>query len=200
MARENKTRYAILGLLSYGPMSGYDVKKVTDDSIAHFWRENFGQIYPVLEGLRKEGLVEPVVEPPETVGSPGRARKRYRISDSGREELAKWLYREPEQPGMRIELLLKLFFGRIVPTDVLVRHLESELHVHTEKLREYEKIARHIEGHEEGASDEELARFAHGEMDHLLWRATLSYGRHYSQMIVAWCNETIAALRSVDNR
>ena len=48
MPKENKTKYAILGLLSLAPMSGYDIKIITDNSIGHFWNENFGHIYPVL--------------------------------------------------------------------------------------------------------------------------------------------------------
>ena len=31
MAKENKSRYAVLGMLSLGPMSGYDIKKVIED-------------------------------------------------------------------------------------------------------------------------------------------------------------------------
>ena len=29
--------HAILGFLSYEPMSGYDLKKLFDQSVAHFW-------------------------------------------------------------------------------------------------------------------------------------------------------------------
>ncbi len=200
MARENKTRYAILGLLSYGPMSGYDIKKVTDNSIAHFWRENFGQIYPVLEGLREEGLAEPVAEEREGTGSPGRARKRYRITATGLKELEGWLSRDTDQPGLRLELLLKLFFGRLVPRDVLVRQVEAELRVHSEKLREYAAIEAHIGEHQSGGDPGEFDEMVHGEADHLLWMATLSYGEHYSRMVVAWCNETLAALKSIKER
>jgi len=46
MPKENKTKYSILGLLSRAPMSGYDIKKLTDNSISHFWHENFGHITP----------------------------------------------------------------------------------------------------------------------------------------------------------
>ena len=201
MRRENKTRYAVLGLLSYGPMSGYEIKKATDNSIAHFWRENFGQIYPVLEGLRDESLVELVAEERDAdlrSGFPGRARKRYRISDAGREELERWLSREAEQPGLRIELLLKLFFGKMAPKDVLIRHVESELRIHTEKLRQYEEIKRHMTEHRSGGKAGELGEFEHGEIDHLLWKTTLSYGEHYSRAVTAWCTETLAALKSMN--
>src|SRR2546430_12571660 len=56
--RANTSRYAILGVLSRRPMSGYDVKKLIERSIAHFWSESYGQIYPILNRLAAEGLAE----------------------------------------------------------------------------------------------------------------------------------------------
>lgn len=40
MAKEHKSRYAVLGMLSLGPMSGYDIKKVIEESINNFWQES----------------------------------------------------------------------------------------------------------------------------------------------------------------
>lgn len=39
-------------------MSGYDVKQFLESTIAHFWNESYGQIYPTLKALEAEGLVE----------------------------------------------------------------------------------------------------------------------------------------------
>ncbi|MGA9048227.1 MAG: PadR family transcriptional regulator, partial [Dehalococcoidia bacterium] len=47
MPKINKTKYAILGLLSLKPASGYDLKKTVDWNIGFFWNENFGHIYPI---------------------------------------------------------------------------------------------------------------------------------------------------------
>ena len=57
MAKESKTRFAILGLLCEGQLSGYDIKKLIDIRFKLFWNESFGQIYPELEKLEREGLV-----------------------------------------------------------------------------------------------------------------------------------------------
>ena len=51
MSKENKSRYALLGMLSLQPMSGYDLKKFTEESTANFWQENYAQIYPILRQL-----------------------------------------------------------------------------------------------------------------------------------------------------
>lgn len=56
MARQNKSQYALLGMLTLGEMSGYDIKKLFDTSLRNFWGESFGQIYPILRRLVREGL------------------------------------------------------------------------------------------------------------------------------------------------
>ena len=48
----------ILGLLSIGPRSGYEIKAVVDRSTRFFWAASYSQIYPELRRLEREGLVE----------------------------------------------------------------------------------------------------------------------------------------------
>ncbi len=50
--------HAILGFLEYGPMSGYDLKKNFDQSVAHFWSATQSHIYKALEDLESQGLVK----------------------------------------------------------------------------------------------------------------------------------------------
>ena len=54
MAKINKTKYALLGVLSIMSGSGYDIKKFCDSSIGYFWNENYGHIYPMLQRLEDE--------------------------------------------------------------------------------------------------------------------------------------------------
>ena len=56
MAARRKTRFAILGLLSWKPMSGYDIKKLIEMGLQYFWQESYEQLYPTLEALVAEGL------------------------------------------------------------------------------------------------------------------------------------------------
>src|SRR5207245_11355342 len=83
MAASSTTRYAVLGMLSAGPRSGYDIKKAVDSSIAHFWSESFGQIYPILRRLTADGFVRRRRETQR--GKP--ARQVYSIMPRGREAL-----------------------------------------------------------------------------------------------------------------
>ena len=45
-------KHALLGLLNYRPMTGYDLKQRFDHSISHFWSANLSQIYPTSEESR----------------------------------------------------------------------------------------------------------------------------------------------------
>src|SRR2546422_3368909 len=109
--RANTSRYAILGVLSRRPMSGYDVKKLIERSIAHFWSESYGQIYPILNRLAAEGLAERRRE--RQRGKPD--RHVYSLTSKGRAELLRGLALPPRLQPLRSQVLLKLFLRRAGP-------------------------------------------------------------------------------------
>jgi PadR family transcriptional regulator, regulatory protein AphA len=111
--RESGTRYVLLGVLAaFGPQSGYDIKRIIDQSIGNFWSESYGQIYPQLRSLAEEEMVETV----DAEAGP-RDRRRFRITRAGRSELAAWAARPPQAERTRSELLLKLMFGAFAGRD-----------------------------------------------------------------------------------
>ena len=79
MKTRSKTQFAVLGLLSWQPMSGYDIKKMITMGLSHFWAESYGQLYPTLEKLVKEGLA---TKSSESTGK--RKRHVFSITDPGR--------------------------------------------------------------------------------------------------------------------
>ena len=58
MGKERKIDLVILGLLSHEDLTGYDIKKHLDGAIGFFWKGSFGNIYPALTALEKEGFVK----------------------------------------------------------------------------------------------------------------------------------------------
>nr|MBP7402098.1 PadR family transcriptional regulator [Clostridia bacterium] len=79
MPQQNKTRFAILGVLSIQPASGYRIKQFCDAGIAGFWNENYGHLYPMLRQMSRTGEIEPVD------GSTSvRRSQQYRITETGR--------------------------------------------------------------------------------------------------------------------
>ena len=110
MSSRSTTPFALLGMLSIRPMSGYDIKKLIENSISYFWTESYGQIYPILKKLVTEKLVTRTTK--KQSGKPD--RHVYALTSAGRRVLRDWLARSPAPKVDRNELLLKLFFGEEV--------------------------------------------------------------------------------------
>ena len=51
------TEYAVLGLLTSGEQSGYDLQKYAERSVGYFWTPAKSRIYATLPRLVDEGLV-----------------------------------------------------------------------------------------------------------------------------------------------
>jgi PadR family transcriptional regulator, regulatory protein AphA len=118
MPRTNKSTYLVLGLLADQPKSGYDIKRDVEQVIGHFWKESFGQIYPVLDRLARQGLIRK-----NRSSTTGRQRNVFSITPKGQLELDRWLRAAPEPESVRNELLLKVFFGHRLPAAVLIEHV-----------------------------------------------------------------------------
>ncbi len=181
MGIKNKSRYALLGVLSMKSCSGYDIKKFCDKTISHFWNENFGHIYPVLSELQKDGLISQVKQ---DSGDSDSRRKVYGITDKGRKEFLEWLVQPVEyQPG-RSELLLKLSFGLQIPKENVIEMLEMVKARNIEKVLQYKLL-------EQSYSSDENAR---KQPQYIYWLAPLRYGIISSEAAVTWCGETIESL------
>jgi DNA-binding PadR family transcriptional regulator len=97
-------QYAILGFLSWRPLSGYDLKKMISESDLFYWSGNNNQIYNSLVQLHKEGLVTQQVQYQESLP----AKKVYSITAQGRAELRKGALAHPELPEFRNNFLIQL--------------------------------------------------------------------------------------------
>ncbi|NNE00920.1 MAG: PadR family transcriptional regulator, partial [Pirellulaceae bacterium] len=81
-------------------MSGYDMKKIVDVGLSHFWNENYGQIYPTLDSLVRDGLARKS----EGGGDGKRKRNVYTITKRGVEAFREWLALPADPPIVRNEL------------------------------------------------------------------------------------------------
>jgi DNA-binding PadR family transcriptional regulator len=102
-------KYAILGLLTDGPRHGYDLKALYDEVLAAGAKLNFGQVYPTLDRLRREGCVSQ-----DVVSQDDRPdRKVYTLTAHGRAELEAW-FNTPATPNLDIrnETFIKLMLAR----------------------------------------------------------------------------------------
>lgn len=132
-------KYAILGLLSWKPLSGYDLKKIFVDSEALYWSGNNNQIYRTLVQLLNDGMVTNTVQHQES--SP--TKKIYNITDQGLSELKKWVLSMPEPPELRNTFLIQLAWADQLNNDELNTLLQKyEEEVQMQLLMQEEKARR----------------------------------------------------------
>ena len=129
--RETKTKYAVLGMLSFGAKTGYEISKAIQNSTAFFWAESDGQLYPILKQLAEENLVTVTEE-----NEPGkRSKKTYEITEEGQQMLIDWLHQEPTTFTIRNEFLLQLFFGHNVDDKDNAEKIKAFQHALKQQLK-----------------------------------------------------------------
>lgn len=180
MPKENTTKYAVLGLLSITPCSGYDLKKFSDMSISHFWNENYGHIYPVLRSLEAEGMV--TKQSRQTQGRP--PKQVYHITEKGSSFLKEWLLKPAEYHPPRFELLLKLFLAQDLPVSNVREKLLRDREINMRHLETFRGIEQMLRTSEPYRSQKALP----------LWLATLDYGKRNAHAAIEWCDETLRTL------
>ncbi|MUK89225.1 PadR family transcriptional regulator [Ornithinibacillus sp. L9] len=175
MKRENDTKYAILGLITTGCNTGYAIKQKIDNSLNHFWKISYGQVYPMLNQLVKEGLAN-VTETPQT-GKPN--KKEYSLTQDGNYALVNWLQKPiKEIPTEKNELLLKVFFSRHQSNAVTVKHIDHYFIQLQKRLETYESIEKIILEHSLDHADSQF------------WLFTLDYGKKTTRAAMDWCQDT----------
>jgi PadR family transcriptional regulator, regulatory protein AphA len=180
-------KHAILGFLSYSPMTGYDLKKVFDSTVQHFWPADQSQIYRTLATLADEGLAEMEVIPQE--GKPG--RKVYHVTDAGRAELRQWLTATPPPSDNRSAFLVQVFFASALNDQEALAILQRK----AAELQALLALYRHLPEQattylESGASDREQ----------FYWALPLEYGIASAQAALAWIESAVQRIQAGDCR
>ncbi|MFG1927738.1 PadR family transcriptional regulator [Cryptosporangium sp. NPDC048952] len=161
----NPTAASLLGFLHEGDFSGYDLVRVAEQLIGDFWSLSQSQVYRELAALTERGYVEG-----GEVGA--RSKRRYRITDAGRDAFAQWLSVPPSPEQIRFPLLLTIAFGAHVDRDRLSRFIDDHRREHEKRLREYRETVT--------VTPQQ--------------RATLAFGLRYEQAVLDWMDDLPALL------
>jgi PadR family transcriptional regulator, regulatory protein AphA len=129
---------AILGILSYKSLTGYDLKKIIQESPFMHWSGNNNQIYKSLVELLNEGFLTNEVHHQESSPS----KKIYTITEEGRAALKNWVLSPPEPPEFKKTFLIQLAWADQLNTaelNTLLTGYENEVRmqivIHEEKKR-----------------------------------------------------------------
>lgn len=172
MATEKKMDCVILGFLSDGEATGYEIKKRIDTVLQFFWSASYGSIYPTLSELVRRGYA---VSREITDG--GRSKILYTITDEGRAVLSRWLMQPAERDELRSETLLKLFFGKEGGEEQAALHIRAfraKIQSGLEELLVYEKVLRSC---------------LHDDPAHRYYLATVTFGIKTYRAWLDWADE-----------
>jgi PadR family transcriptional regulator AphA len=168
------TGRVILGMLSLGSQTGYEIKNFVDKTTRHFWAASYGQIYPELRRLEEEGLVRGRFEP-----TGGRARTVFELTDAGREALLAWLGSDTEPVNeLRDEGMLKLFFSDSGDPKLRIDNIRAMRELHERTLAQLRALEPH-------------ASQAPQKGPYL----TLQLGIRMQECVIDWCRATEQALK-----
>lgn len=120
MRKTTTTSYVILGLLALRSWSTYELAQQMQRSIRYYWPRAESHIYEEPKKLVALGWADSTRE---YVGR--RPRTVYRITETGRAELRRWLARPGTMPLVEFEGLVKVLFAEQGSKDGLLATLRS---------------------------------------------------------------------------
>jgi len=180
--------HILLGMLS-DPASGYDLKKTFEQSIRHFWSAELSQIYPALARLEDEGHLESA----SAASEKGPPRKIYSRTESGLDELVRWLEGGVELKQERVHFLSQVFFLDAIPSDARLRYMQGLRDAFAVRLDALSNI-------EEGWSSED-PRYPDHLPDHDFYpQLTLRLGLMKFRALVDWADECLSVMRARSER
>ena len=175
--------HAILGFLNYHPYTGYDLKKIFDTSVQHFWQADQSQIYRTLSRLTEKGFAEM-----ETVHQDERPdRKVYEITQAGKEELRSWISGPPPMGKPRSAPLIQVFFAGQLSDEEILLKFEGYAATMRAILNSYNQIEDQIGPFRE---DVEFSR------EHFFWLLTQENGIRGMQANLEWAESVIQRIEN----
>jgi DNA-binding PadR family transcriptional regulator len=176
--------HAILGFLEYQPMSGYDLKKYFDQSIAHFWSATQSHIYKALENLENDGFVASHIIQQDSRPN----RKQYQITADGRGELQRWVSTPLPLEAKREAWLIQVFFAHELNNEEIVNLFEKRIETIKSRLASYKTAQENI--------NENYDRIGVTRLRDL-WQWTLDYGLTTYENEIAWLEKTLPLIRKL---
>ncbi|HET9252292.1 MAG TPA: PadR family transcriptional regulator [Candidatus Eisenbacteria bacterium] len=185
------TPYVILGLLRFGPLSGYEIRAELHRATSSFWTESYGQIYPALRALHGDGCVSLLAPGGALRGHRarrargGRSKSVYAITAKGRKAFDVWLGIPPRAEPPRSELLMKLYLADRDFLEKPEAWLRELLEREQERLDHLERMQR------------DVPRIQHRHTNVRFWSFALAHGEAQARATIAWCRTVLASLTQI---
>jgi DNA-binding PadR family transcriptional regulator len=136
-------RTICLGILTRGEATGYEIKKLfEEDGYQHFVEASFGSIYPALNQLTRDGLVEVRAEAQEKRPD----RKVYSITQAGRSQFLASLLKPLPEDRHRSPFVFAMLFSHLLPPERVSQMLDAYIRQSEEKLAQLNRSCLNAPG------------------------------------------------------
>ena len=171
---------ALLGLLNYRSMTGYDLKKTFDNTIDFFWSAQMSQIYRELNNLEKKGFVLSKIEAQEKRPD----RKVYQLTEEGRNTFLNWLNKFPNQLSQnnRSRFLMRVFFSSKIKLDELAFEITRYKKEKENQLKYLEKVQQWIN---------DFSKDKKYKTETFYWELILKKGNKDNSADIEWAEECL---------
>ena len=184
-------RHGLLGLINYNPMTGYEMVKEFDESLAYFWHASPQQIYKELDAMEKSGWLAS-----ERIIQNEKPNKRvYSITPKGKDVLVDWVSKPDDSVNKFMQgknpFLMRLAFAG-EGSD------ENALQMLYEFRNQYLSFAQKMENiNMDEAIAKEEAVLGHRVMKY--WKIVALHGEIIRKARLEWVEKAIAILESERN-
>lgn len=134
-------KFMILGFLTYKESTGYDIKQAMIQSTSNFMNASFGSIYPALNKLENDGLINST-----KVIENGKYKKIYTINEIGEDIFLKWLEEPIDFMRSYEDILVKIFFYEKLPKEKVSKLIEQLVEDINKKLEQLENLKTEVKG------------------------------------------------------
>lgn len=173
---KSRSAYCVLGCLSSGPKSGYDIRTMMNEITGFFWKESDGQLYPALKKLVEKGFIQ------QSTTESARNKKVYTITEPGLQYLQEWLVTPAAPAQVRSEFMLKVFLSNEMPREKVIAHIERERQQVKERMQALTELVKSLEHHH---GNERVVES---------WKLSLDAGMELAEAELRWCERSILAL------
>jgi PadR family transcriptional regulator AphA len=133
-------RYALLALLSVEPMTGYDLSKRFESSVAYVWHAPDSQIYPELKRMERDELLAGE----EIPWGPNSKKTQYRITAAGIAAFREWMNTPLEYSRERDPVHLKAAYLEWADPEAARAHMQAHIEYHTLRREQWEDMINQL--------------------------------------------------------
>lgn len=179
-------RFGLLGLLNYQSMTGYDLKKTIDVTVAKFWNAQTSQVYRELNYMEDLGWLTSVIK----IQTEKPNKRIYSITSSGRQAFLDWLLEDSSDRSElnRSAFMTKVFFAGEHSTQENIEMFKKFKKASTTKLASLQVPAS------------VLYEIRNTQQEHpertIYWDFTFNFEKAFYKLCIEWANECLSTLES----